>query len=196
MGVTGVSVYEVKAGTQPDDDKAAALGLLLLSLFNQERTREAERLFRLSEQRAQYLADSSLRFVATSEHLSKTLEVADDLDWSPATVGLCKAVEMEVNERIMRPLAASLIGQNLEPDVWDKDLGRVAKYCSRAVRTLTMLSPLTTDKHPLPEASSHSSRTRMQRFVRHRRPRRPTATGMRVSVDVCEHGITRSSAIM
>lgn len=126
-----LSIYEVKAGSDSDDEKAFALSDLLLSLYSKEQTREAERLFQLSEQRAHHLAESSLRFVATSEHLSKTLEVADDLDWSPATIGLCKAVEMEVTERIVRPLAASLHGQALETDVKDKDLGRVAKYCAR-----------------------------------------------------------------
>lgn len=125
-----LSVYEVKAGTQSDDEKVADLSALLLALYGQERTREAERLFRLSEQRADLLAESSLRFVATSEHLSTTLEVADDLDWSPATIGLCKAVEMELTERIVRPLATELRGQVLESDVKDKDLGRVARYCA------------------------------------------------------------------
>lgn len=108
-----LSVYEVKAGDQPDEAKAAALSAELLSRLNQEETREAERLFRLSEERAQFLAGPSLRFVATSEHISKTLELVDDLDWSPATIGLCKAVELEVAERILRPLAAVLRGRLL-----------------------------------------------------------------------------------
>jgi hypothetical protein len=124
-----LSVYEIKAGTKSDDEKAAALAEILLSLYDDERQREAERLFKLSEHRAQFLSQSSLRFVATSEHLSKTLETADDLDWSPATIGLCKAVENEVTERIVVPLASSLRGQPLEVDVKDRDLGRVAKYC-------------------------------------------------------------------
>ncbi len=124
-----LSVYEVKAGNQSDDEKVVALTEELLSRLNQEQTREAERLFRLSEERAQFLAEPSLRFVATSEHITKTLEVVDDLDWSPATIGLCKAVELEVTERILRPLAAALAGQSLAPCVKDKDLGRVAKFC-------------------------------------------------------------------
>jgi hypothetical protein len=51
-----------------------------------------------------------------------------DLDWSPATIGLCKAVETEINARILIPLMAQVKGINLEVDIKDKDLGRVARY--------------------------------------------------------------------
>jgi hypothetical protein len=50
------------------------------------------------------------------------------LDWSSVIIGLCKAVETELVERIVLPLRAVLQGSDLRTDVKDKDIGRVAKY--------------------------------------------------------------------
>lgn len=123
-----LSIYEIKAGARSDDDKATALAEVLLSLLSKDQIREAERLYQLAEKRASLLSTAALKFVATSEHLSRALETVPDLDWSPATIGLCKAVETEIIERILIPLLAELKGINLEVDIKDKDLGRVARY--------------------------------------------------------------------
>lgn len=123
-----LSIYEIKAGTKLDDEKATDLAEVLLSLLNKDQVREAERLYQLSEKRAVLLSETALKFVSTSEHLSRVLEIVPDLDWSPATIGLCKAVELEIIERILIPLLAQTKGINIEVDVKDKDLGRVAKF--------------------------------------------------------------------
>jgi hypothetical protein len=121
-----LSIYEIKAGTQSEDEKATKLADELLKLYNTDQVREAERLYRLREDRAQHLSENALRFVATAEHVSQTLKT--DLDWSPAVIGLCKAVETEIFERILRPLGTRLVGASLDTDTRDKDLGRVAKF--------------------------------------------------------------------
>lgn len=123
-----LSIYEIKAGTKPDDEKATDLAEVLLSLLNKDQVREAERLYQLSEKRATLLSEAALKFVSTSEHLSRVLETVPDLDWSPATIGLCKAVEFEIIERVLIPLLGQTKGVNIEADVKDKDLGRVAKF--------------------------------------------------------------------
>ena len=123
-----LSIYEIKAGTKPDDEKASDLAKVLLSSLNKDQVREAERLYQLSEKRAALLSEAALKFVSTSEHLSRVLESVPDLDWSPATIGLCKAFETEIIERILIPLLAQTKGVNIEVDVKDKDLGRVAKF--------------------------------------------------------------------
>lgn len=125
-----LSIYEIKAGTESDDDKANSLAALLVSLFGRDQSREAQRIFSLSERRAQLLTENSLRFVATSAHLSRILESVADLDWSPATIGLCKAFEMEVVARIVAPLIQTVAGVPLDSDIRDKDIGRVARYCA------------------------------------------------------------------
>jgi hypothetical protein len=53
-----------------------------------------------------------------------------ELDWSPAIIALCKAFELETVETILLPLRRRSAGLDLRSDVLDKDLGRVAKYCS------------------------------------------------------------------
>lgn len=124
-----LSIYNIKSGAGTDDEKAAALADLLLSLFDRDQLQESERLFRLSEQRGQYLTDRAIKFVATAEHLSRTLEGVSDLDWSPATIGLCKAFEVEVHERLIKPLVKATDSLDLTEDLKDKDLVRVAKFC-------------------------------------------------------------------
>ena len=123
-----LSIYEIKAGTKSDDEKATELAEVLLSLLNKDQAREAERLYQLSEKRAVLLSQAALKFVSTSEHLSRVLENVPDLDWSSTTIGLCKAVEIELIERIVKPLLTQTKGLNIEADVKDKDLGRVAKF--------------------------------------------------------------------
>ena len=125
-----LSIYEIKAGTESDDDKATSLAALLLTLCDRDQSREAQRLFTLSERRAQLLTESSLRFVATSEHLSRVLQSVSDLDWSPTTIGLCKAFETEVVARIIIPLSQAVLGVALDTDIRDKDIGRVARFCA------------------------------------------------------------------
>jgi hypothetical protein len=123
-----LSIFEIKAGTHSDDEKASQLSDVLMSLFSEDQLRESDRLFRIAEKRADFLSDNARRFVATAEHLSQTLQFDTDLDWSPATIGLCKAVETEIIERIIFPLRAILQGMDLSSDVKDKDIGRVAKF--------------------------------------------------------------------
>ncbi len=124
-----LSIYNIKAGTGSDDEKATALAELLLSIFNKNQAIESERLFKLSENRGQNLSAKALRFVATSEHVSRALEGVSNLDWSSATIGLCKAFEFELIERIINPLANSTKSLKIDEDMKDKDIGRVAKYC-------------------------------------------------------------------
>lgn len=123
-----LSIYEIKAGTKSDDEKASELADVLLSLFTKDQLRENERLFRIAEKRADLLSENARRFVATSERLSQVLQFDADLDWSPATIGLCKAVETELVERIVLPLRTALKGGDLTTDVKDKDIGRIAKF--------------------------------------------------------------------
>lgn len=124
-----LSIYEIKAGTGEDDEKAEALATLLLSLFNADQERELQRLFKISEKRAEFLSEITLRFLATAEYVSKSLDSAANLDWSPAIIGLCKAVEMEVVERLIMPLTVLRGSALLNEDVKDKDIGKIAKFC-------------------------------------------------------------------
>lgn len=125
-----LSLYEIKAGTAADDQRAEELAIALLSLVTLDEQRQAERLFRASNKRTEALSPEALRFIATAEHVAAQLQSSAQLEWSPAVIGLCKAVEVEVVSRILRPLAALTAGEDLIGDRNDKDMGRVAAFCA------------------------------------------------------------------
>ena len=125
-----LSLYEIKAGTAPNDQRAEELAAALLSMIALNDQREAERLFKVSEKRASGLRPESVRFIATAEHVAARLEADPQLEWSPAVIGLCKAVEAEVVSRILLPLADTVRREDLSADKTYKDIGRVAAFCA------------------------------------------------------------------
>ena len=124
-----LSVFDVKAGTAPDDQKADELALALLSMVAIESQHQAEMLLRASEKRAEQLCPEAVKFIATAEYVAALLDDEPQLEWSPAVIGLCKAAEAEIVARILRPLADRTSLEDLSTDKADKDLGRVAAFC-------------------------------------------------------------------
>lgn len=129
-----LSLYKIKAGTATDDEKAEELAALLVSLVSVDDQQEAERCLLVSESRAKYLSPEAFRFLATAEYLAAKLRSEPELEWSPVTIGLCKAVELEVVNSIIRPLAQWAAAEDLADDKKDKDLGRIAAFCAEPNR--------------------------------------------------------------
>jgi hypothetical protein len=127
-------LYNIKAGTGPHDKRAEALANALLSDVAEEKQRDAQRIFRAAEQRAKFLSHDALRFVSTAEHVARQLAAEPHLEWSPAVIGLCKAVEAEIVGRVLRPLAVRTGGLDLTADRTDKDFGRLACFCTDPTR--------------------------------------------------------------
>ena len=125
-----LSLHEIKAGTSADDERAEQLAVALLETVALDDRRQAERLFRASDDRASGLTQEAIRFIATAEHVALQLEAEPQLEWSPAIIGLCKAVEAEVVVRIMIPLAQVGGTEDLSVDERDKDIERVATFCA------------------------------------------------------------------
>jgi hypothetical protein len=124
-----LSLFEIRAGTRPDDERADALANALLSTVATDQQRKAERLPRASEKRTEYLCPEAVRFIATAEHVAGQLDADPYLEWSPVVIGLCKAFEAEVVSRVLRPLASRSEIDDFSADKNDKDLGRVATFC-------------------------------------------------------------------
>lgn len=124
-----LSVYKVKAGTGPDDVRAEQLALEVLKLVSEDDQRRAERLVISSENRARNLSPRSLRFLGTAEHLASKLTAEPYLEWSGAVICLCKAVELEVVNRLIDPLVLMGSGVSMAADKKDRDIGKVAAYC-------------------------------------------------------------------
>lgn len=129
-----LSLYEIKAGTQAEDERAEALSDTLLAMAATDDVRQAERLFRAADQRAERLSAETMRFIATSEFVAGQLDAAPQLEWSPAVIGLCKALELELISRVLKPLAALTVNSDLTADKKDKDIGRIAAYCAEPAR--------------------------------------------------------------
>ncbi len=151
-----LSLYEVKAGTAAEDERADRLVAALLSAVAVDDQRRAERLFRTSEARAQRLSPEAIRFIATAEHVAGQLQADPQLEWSPAVIGLCKAAEAELIRCVLRPLADSVAREDLSADEDDKDIGRVAAFCATPTRKPPELGAVS---HFL-QTVSHSRRRR------------------------------------
>ena len=130
-----ISLFDIKAGTKPHEQRCGALADALLSAVDLETQRQAERLYRAADERAARLTPQALRFIATAEHVGAELESEPQLEWSPAVIGLCKAVELQVVSRILIPLALRSAGADLHADTRDNDLGRVARFCEDQTRS-------------------------------------------------------------
>lgn len=124
-----LDLYEIKAGAKPDDERAEELAAYLLSAVDLHEQRQAELIFRTSENRAEHLSQEALKFIVTAEHVAKSLQAAPHLEWSPPIIGLCKAIELEILNRILKPLSKKAHGMDLGPDKEDKDIKRVAAFC-------------------------------------------------------------------
>jgi hypothetical protein len=75
------------------------------------------------------LAPLAKRFVVSAEAAAQSLKVSHD--WSPAIIGLCKAVELEAVGRLIEPLKAKFLrGGMSESDLRDNTLRRTASYCN------------------------------------------------------------------
>lgn len=123
-----LSIFEIKAGSRPDDEKAEELANILLSTLSDQQTQQAIALLKIREQRVSWLTVGAERFLATSEFVAKSLRHSKNLDWSPAIIGLCKAVETELVDRLVTPLLELRENPLIDNDLRDKDFGRFAKY--------------------------------------------------------------------
>ena len=130
-----LSLYEIKTANKTDYERAEALAAALVSAVTVDERRQVEHIYRTAEKRAQHLTAEAVRFIATAEHVARQLLSDPQLEWSPAVIGLCKAVEAEVLHRILIPLANRAAGHaELDADKTDKDLGRVAGFCAKPSR--------------------------------------------------------------
>ena len=125
-----LSLYEIKAGDKMDDDRVEELASALLSALTSDDLRQAERVYQSTEKRAKLLSQEAARFIATAEHVAGQLHSDPQLEWSPAVIGFCKAVELEIVSRILIPLADISNGADLSADKSDRDIGHIAKFCS------------------------------------------------------------------
>jgi hypothetical protein len=149
-----LSIFTIKKGTGDEEQKAEALGEVLLARASNDERQQATKRLLISERRAGLLSERALKFIATSEYVAQHLTAGENLDWSAAVIGLCKALEIETVSRIIDPLRATE-SSDFSEDSKDKDFGRVAKYCSGVAAAAPELGTL---KHFLQTAKHSVSR--------------------------------------
>ena len=125
-----ISLHDIRAGSADDSERADALAEQLLALASEAELREAMQLLRMRSDQVDQLTERSQRLLATSEYVASHLANVTDLDWSASVVGVCKAVEVEMVERLIEPLALECRDADLQGDIQDKDLRRVARFCA------------------------------------------------------------------
>lgn len=126
-----LSIYNIKAGQTGMDEKVEKLLDVLIKLVDDSKLREQSSKINLQSNRVKFLTPTTMRFFATSECVAETLTKEPNLDWSPAIIGLCKAFELELVERLINPLKDSCKEVSFsEKDLKDKDFGKIACYCS------------------------------------------------------------------
>lgn len=124
-------IYDIKAGQTKIDEKVEQLLDVLIKLVDESKIREQSKKINLQSNRVKFLTPTTMRFFATSECVADTLTKEPNLDWSPAIIGLCKAFELELVERLINPLKDFCKEISFsEHDLKDKDFGRIASYCS------------------------------------------------------------------
>ena len=123
-----LSIYEIKAGTKSEDEKVSELNDMLPKLVSDDELRIAIEKLKIKENRIQYLDSKTLRFLASAEYLSSKIEEDYSLDWSPVIIGLCKAFENELVEKIIRPFKSHCKSIDISNDLKDNDLSKIAKY--------------------------------------------------------------------
>ena len=129
-----LSIYEIKESGDDVELRADALAEALLSAVSIDDARRAQLLLQVADRRADLLAPSSLRFVASSEFVATHFTDAPALEWSPAVIGLCKATETEMVTHLLEPLAEASRRENLSIDRADKDIGKIAAFCAEPAR--------------------------------------------------------------
>lgn len=89
-----LSLWEIKAGDLPDDDRDRAVLELLAKSVPADQVAAARR--RLQDQAAVYssVSEQAQLMLATADAVSAALRHTSGLDWSAAVICLCKAVEL------------------------------------------------------------------------------------------------------
>jgi len=152
-----LSVYQVKAGSDPDDVRADLLDqimetfaeqfrkplqrtVLLMSLVGVRQYPRAETVrhyafkrFGVEATRPElvlHLCPEAVRFLATADAVANMLRTATELDWSVAVIGLCKAFEVEVARQLLDPLREELKWHDLSRDINDPRTRELARYAA------------------------------------------------------------------
>lgn len=125
-----VSIWLIKAGDLPDDQRDTAILELLRSGLAPESVDASRESCARRSSGFVRLSPEAQQMLATAHAVTEVLRAGTGLDWSAAVIGLCKAAEIEILRTVIEPIKTEVSGQDLDADLADKDLARVARYCA------------------------------------------------------------------
>ncbi len=125
-----LSIYDVKHNTSNTEEKVQSLEKLLLELIKKEEVTNKIAKIKVIENRNAYLSELAIKFYATSECVADKLETKQDLDWSPAVIGICKSFEYELLSRVILVIKSLLKENSFDSqESKDDDWGKIASFC-------------------------------------------------------------------
>lgn len=125
-----LSVWNIRAGQDEDAQRDDALLRLLASAVTAAEVERGRALLLARQTLAGLLSPNTLTLLSTAEAVGAGLVSwrATDLDWSVATLPLCKAVEIEVVRLVVEPLKQATQGVDLSADATGS-LKAIVNYC-------------------------------------------------------------------
>ena len=121
-----ISLYEIKSGMDPDEKRFLALDKSIANIWKHY-NKKLSKIEKEISKKSHYEATTN-KFLATAEFLKQTLPEGEFLEWSPAVICLCKAVENELINKFILPLKQIAITEKIIPKDYDKRTQRLEKY--------------------------------------------------------------------
>jgi hypothetical protein len=139
-----LSVWQIGAGQEEDAERDRELLKILASAVTDAQVERGRILLLAREAQAHVLSHTSQTLLSTVEAVREGLVNWEptDLDWSVAALPLCKAVEIEFERLVARPLKRAAEGMDLNADAANRNLGGMIRYCQSPSGTNLMLGAI------------------------------------------------------
>lgn len=122
-----ISLYEIQNSSDPNEKKFLELDQIIKNIWSQFNQKISEIEFLISKSNPKF-EKSTIKFLATAEFLEKNMPEGEYLEWSPAIICLCKAVESELIHKFINPMRELGSKEKINADELDKRTQKFEKY--------------------------------------------------------------------
>lgn len=121
-----ISLYEIRSNSNPEEKKFSALDQTIRQIWSRYNSELSEIELDIGENSS--YESTTVKFLATAEYLKRTLPKGEFLEWSPAIICLCKAVENELIHKFIVPLKHIADKEKVASPNFDKRTQGLEKY--------------------------------------------------------------------
>jgi hypothetical protein len=122
-----VSLYDIKNSSDPDEKKFLELDQIIQDMWAQNKDKISKIELTIQDLNPGF-EKNTIKFLATAEFLAKKMPDDDYLEWSPAIICICKAVENELIHKFINPMQEIGMRKKINPDELDKRTQKFEKY--------------------------------------------------------------------